>query len=169
MWSCAHARQGFCILCVCHTRPPPVSPGAAPPQTHNCRENKVATHARVRLQREASFVCDVCGFFFFVCLNMEGTEMFISESIFVLHLHDASKYKYLPVKFNTHACKTAHTLQLCCICLKESLLSVIHRGFKTRRRLTTGFQVEVRVRVRVSPNIFHHKETVQECLRLCGS
>lgn len=68
--------------------------------------------------------------------------MFISESIFVLHLHDASKYKYLPVKFNNHACKTGHTLQLCSICLRESLVSLIHRGFKTRRGLITGFQVD---------------------------
>lgn len=31
------------------------------------QREQVVTHAQVQLQREALFVCDVCGFFFFVC------------------------------------------------------------------------------------------------------
>lgn len=101
------------------------SPGAAPPQTRKCSENKGVSRTQVQLQlrREAS-VKHVCVQPTSVASsNMAGRDVFISQSVF--------------------ASQTGHSAHLCyCfICLMGSL---IHRVSKTRRRLITGFQVHHR-------------------------
>lgn len=121
-------KVGRVVSCTCtagllvffrRTRPPPDSPGAAPPQTHNCSENKCVTRTQVQLQREACLCAtSVCGFIQYVA----GKDVFISKCVCLTFTWCES--------IQMSARQTRGAAQLCysSICLMEAL---IHRGFKS--------------------------------------